>query len=84
MEQPIHTLKNLFDQLVLPSSDTDIADFIERHKPAGDANYLYQMSFFNESQRAFLQEAVENDADWAEVVNTLDSLLRHEADIRPS
>jgi hypothetical protein len=31
-----------------------------------------------------LREAVENDADWAEVIDTLDSLIRREADIRPS
>ena len=77
MEQPIHTLNCLFDQLGLPSNDDDIAGFIERHKPVGDAVYIHQMSFFNESQQAFLQEAVENDADWAEVIDTLDSLIRH-------
>jgi hypothetical protein len=74
----------LFDQLGLPSSDDDIAGFVERHQPVGDAVYLHQMSFFNKSQQAFLREAVENDADWAEVIDTLDSLIRREADIRPS
>ena len=54
MEQPIHTLNCLFDQLGLPSNDDDIAGFIERHKPVGDAVYIHQMSFFNKSQRAFL------------------------------
>ncbi len=84
MEQPVHTLNGLFAQLGLPDSDEDIAAFVERHKPVAAGTYLYQLDMFTPSQQAFLQEALAADADWAEVIDVLDGMLRHEADIRPA
>jgi len=84
MEQPVHTLNGLFAQLGLPDSDADIAEFVERHKPVGRSTPLYQLSIFSSAQQSFLRESLQADADWAEVIDVLDGMLRHEADIRPA
>ncbi|MBO1925049.1 DUF2789 domain-containing protein [Thiomicrorhabdus sp. 6S3-12] len=76
MELPDHTLNALFAQLGLPDSDNDIDNFIERHKGVDKATPLAQAAFWNEGQAAFLSQAIQEDADWAEVVDHLDALLR--------
>lgn len=84
MHTSIHTLNSLFDQLGLPSTSDEIDKFIEQHKPVADHKAIYEMDFFDGSQKAFLKEATERDAKWADLTDTLDSLLRQPADIRPS
>ena len=84
MGTSVHTMNELFDQLGLPSQDQQIYKFIEQHKPVADSKKIYEMDFFSDSQRTFLKEAKKKDADWAELTDTLDSLLRRPADVRPS
>lgn len=84
MDQPVHTLNGLFAQLGLPDSDTDIANFVEQHKPVSNSKALHQLDIFTDAQKSFLREALSADADWAEVIDVLSGLLRHEADIRPA
>ncbi|WP_369857557.1 DUF2789 family protein [Candidatus Thalassolituus haligoni] len=84
MHTPIHTLTDLFRQLGLPHSETEISTFIDRHKPIGQHSQLSELSFFTTSQQQFLSESLNEDADWSEVIDTLDTLLRQEPDIRPS
>lgn len=84
MQTTIPTLNSLFDQLGLPSSDSDIEYFIERHKPVGPSERLDELSFFNASQQAFLRESIADDATWAEVIDTLSTLLRQEPEVNPS
>jgi len=37
---------------------------------------LHEADIWNTSQASFLKQAVEEDADWAEIVNQLDTMLR--------
>lgn len=76
MEQPIHDLSELFKQLGLPDDSESIEDFIATHRPIPDNTRLADASFWNESQRRFLSEELEEDADWAETVDTLNNRLR--------
>jgi hypothetical protein len=76
MYSPIHTITSLFEQLGLPSSDQDIEDFIGKHSPLPPQVKLYQADFWNQSQRTFLKQMKEEDADWAEIVDQLDAMLR--------
>ncbi len=76
MDTTAHTLTTLFDQLGLPSQDSAIEQFIAAHKPLGDDLNLLEAEFWSDGQRAFLQESLAEDSDWAEVVDQLDSLLR--------
>ena len=71
-----HNLVSLFEQLGLDSSNEAIAAFIHRHRPVADNLALHEAEFWNASQAAFLEEAIETDADWAEVVDELNLLLR--------
>ncbi|MDG6777098.1 DUF2789 domain-containing protein [Thiomicrorhabdus sp. zzn3] len=77
MEAPDHSLNALFDQLGLPSSNQEIEHFIARHKPLAIDIPLTQADFWTDAQADFLAQAIMDDADWAEVVDHLDAMLRH-------
>lgn len=72
MEKPVHHFSELFEQLGLPSDAESIERFIQRHSPLPKEMALADAPCWNEGQAEFLHEAVEADADWAEVVDHLD------------
>ena len=75
MEQPTHSMSNLFAQLGQPCAEPDIAQFIAARQPlAGDVR-LDEAAFWSASQALFLREAIGEDADWAEVAEALNSEL---------
>lgn len=75
MEPAFHSMPSLFEQLGLPSSDSEITAFIDRHVlPPGVA--LADANFWNAGQARFLRDCLEEDADWAEIVDHLDARLR--------
>ncbi|NMG43600.1 DUF2789 family protein [Aromatoleum toluvorans] len=76
MEQPLHTMSNLFAQLGLPSDDSAIDRFIAAHAPLPCAVELAQAPFWTPQQAAFLAEELKEDADWAEIVDQLNARLR--------
>lgn len=76
MEPPVHPFTELFEQLGLPADEASIQAFIERHAPLPPTMALYEAPFWNPSQAEFLEAALEDDADWAEVVDHLDTSLR--------
>jgi len=76
MELADHDLSTLFEQLGLENSDEAIETFISRHKPIPHHVLLHEADFWNTGQAAFLKEALDEDADWAIVVDSLDSMLR--------
>jgi hypothetical protein len=57
MEAPIHSLNALFEQLGLPSSDSEIRAFIELHQPLTLSICLSEADFWNPSQAAFLSRS---------------------------
>tara|TARA_B100000809_G_C15127836_1_gene527048 strand:+ start:561 stop:794 length:234 start_codon:yes stop_codon:yes gene_type:complete len=71
-----HTITTLFQQLGLLSSDSDIDSFFTQHKLDHETR-LVNADFWTEAQAAFLQEALDEDADWTEIVDQLDARLRH-------
>lgn len=75
MNQP--DLNMLFNQLGLPSDEKNIEKFIHSHVLlSGQA--LPEAPWWNKGQSDFLAEAVEEDADWAPIVDLLANLLRKE------
>ena len=80
METPIHSMTSLFDQLGLDSSERAIEEFIDRHRPLAGPVELHQAEFWNPSQAAFLCQEKLEDADWVEVIDELDALLRYPHD----
>lgn len=76
MESPNHSLNSLFMQLGLDNSDEAIDMYISKHNFLAHNVLLHEADFWNPSQAAFLKQAVDEDADWAIVVDQLDSMLR--------
>ena len=74
MQEPIPSINLLFDQLGLPSSDAEIEEFIEAHLMP-DGVKLVEAKFWNDSQRAFLNEQFKEDADWVIPVDKLNARL---------
>ncbi|MCH4563693.1 MULTISPECIES: DUF2789 domain-containing protein [Halomonas] len=76
MEHPDHPFTELFEQLGLASDPAAIKRFIERNGPIPEEIPLPDAPCWNEGQAEFLREAIEEDADWAEVVDHLNTSLR--------
>ncbi|MCF8176638.1 MAG: DUF2789 domain-containing protein, partial [Burkholderiaceae bacterium] len=53
-----------------------ILDFLDRHRPLPNETPLHEAAFWSPAQARFLCEEVLNDADWAEIVDTLNAGLR--------
>lgn len=76
MDTSRHGIEDLFMQLGLASNEAAIEAFISNHHLPTDIP-LEQAAFWSAGQAQFIHEAVEDDADWAEVVDQLDAQLRH-------
>ena len=76
MEPPTHTLQDLFLQLGLPGGRGDIDQFVAAHRPLASSIELADASFWTAGQAQFLREEISDDADWAELVDQLDVMLR--------
>lgn len=76
MEPTKHLFSDLFKQLGLPDDATSIDQFITSHSPLKNEIKLVDAPFWTESQRAFLREAVLDDADWAVPFDELNEALR--------
>lgn len=76
MEGNLHSMTNLFSQLGLPSESADIEAFIEAHRPLATDIKLHEAPFWTASQAGLLREQVLEDADWAGIIDRLDSGLR--------
>jgi len=76
METHSHDMTSLFAQLGLPSGDADIQTFIAEHQPLDAKIKLCDASFWTDSQAKFLHDQLKVDADWAVVIDSLDTSLR--------
>ncbi|KMQ73372.1 DUF2789 family protein [Marinobacter subterrani] len=77
MDTSKHNLSTLFDQLGLASGASDIEDFVTRHSPLPREVAIQDAPLWSESQSHFLEEGLEDDSDWAELIDELDALMRH-------
>lgn len=77
MDTSKHTLSTLFEQLGLASDEASIEDFITRYSPLPAEVALQDAPFWSESQSHFLEEGLEEDSDWAEIIDELDARMRH-------
>lgn len=76
MESSMHTMANLFQQLGLPSDPGAMEAFVAHHGALPTGVALCDAPFWSPAQAGFLKEQILGDADWAEVVDQLDNLLR--------
>lgn len=75
METTVHHMKDLFDQLGLPSEPDAIESFIAKHQAETNDQRIEELDFWSPSQAEFLRQARCDDADWAEVVDELSARL---------
>jgi hypothetical protein len=75
MDFSFHSLNALFQQLGLPSADSEIDSFLRIHTLKSGTR-LVDAYFWTDAQSGFLQEALDDDADWTAIVDQLDSRLR--------
>ncbi|MBI4997121.1 MAG: DUF2789 domain-containing protein [Rhodocyclales bacterium] len=75
MQNQRHDLANLFAQLGLAHDPAAIDAFIAAHRPLPAGVRLADAPFWSPTQAAFLAEELQVDADWAEVIDELNSEL---------
>lgn len=75
MEHAVHSMSNLFAQLGKPSDEVEIARFISTHAPLPSEVQFHEARFWTRSQANFLRDAISDDADWADVAESLNSQL---------
>ena len=73
MESPIHAYCDLFRQLGLPSDPAAIEAFITDHRPLPHGTRLADAPWWSVAQAQLLREKLADDADWAELVDSLDA-----------
>lgn len=76
MNAPDHSFSELFAQLGLPSDAAGIRQFLQSHTPLAADIALPAAPFWTTAQAAFLREEILKDADWAEVIDRLNTSLR--------
>lgn len=76
MDPGTHKMRNLFEQLGLPASDAAIARFVAAHRPLADGVELADAPFWSAAQAQLLRDEIDDDADWAELVDQLSLMLR--------
>ena len=73
-----HSIKKLFDQLGLNSTDQEISEFVRSHQLEHNTP-LENASFWKPHQADFIATSKADDADWSEAVDDLDSLLHKDS-----
>lgn len=68
-------MSKLFSQLGRASDTASIKAFIDANAPISGDLQLHEAAFWSTSQAAFLRDALLDDAEWAIVVDTLNSEL---------
>ncbi|MDN4500918.1 DUF2789 domain-containing protein [Alteromonadaceae bacterium BrNp21-10] len=70
------SFKTLFEQLGLASDEQAIEGFIDNHRGLNQSTQLADAPFWNKNQATFLQNAIDEDANWADVIDHLNVQLR--------
>ena len=76
MDLFLHRFSALFAQLGLPNDPAGIAEFIRAHSPLDPAIRIEDAAFWTPAQASLLRDELLEDADWAEVVDQLNAVLR--------
>lgn len=74
MDTGMQNLRDLFQQLGLKHDDINMRIFIATHQvPKGVQ--IADASFWTQSQADFLRDSLEEDAEWAEAVDLLATMI---------
>lgn len=70
------TLNRFFAQLGLPDDDPGIDAFIAAHRPLPMSLRLHEAPFWSPAQAQLIREKLQEDGEWAVVVDGLNVRLR--------
>ena len=76
MDKTFHRFSELFAQMGLPTTSSDIEAFLRQHSPLAGDIALADAAFWTPAQAEFLREELREDTDWAEMVDQLNAALR--------
>lgn len=76
MELQEPSMQSLFAQLGEPNDEAAIARFIDKNACETAHIKLHEAAFWSPAQSAFLRDAIQQDANWAAVVDQLSVLLQ--------
>jgi len=76
MEYSFHDFTNLFAQLGLLNDSESIQKFIKANAPLASEVRLEDAQFWTASQAALLKDKLVDNADWTQVVDRLNIVLR--------
>ncbi|GGF55362.1 DUF2789 domain-containing protein [Alteromonas lipolytica] len=68
-------LSELFVQLGLSADEQAIEQFISEHRGLKSSQPLAEAPFWSKAQASFLRQALAEDAEWAEVIDELNTRL---------
>ena len=77
MEFSFHDFTKLFAQLGLPNDPESIQSFLRENSPLASEVRLEDAKFWTASQAALLKDEIVDDADWAQVIDRLNVVLRN-------
>ncbi|AZG72703.1 DUF2789 domain-containing protein [Shewanella livingstonensis] len=75
MDTTSNDLSHLFKQLGLADNQQGIDDFVKQNK-LDKHTLIVDADCWNSGQKAFLKEALLEDAQWSEVIDQLDVMMR--------
>ena len=75
MDKAIHHFSELFAQLGLPDDADSIANFLATHASSSADMRLPDAPYWTPAQAQFLRESLQQDSDWAVVVDQLGKAL---------
>jgi hypothetical protein len=75
VERSPYDMCSLFAQLGVANDEQSIARFIKSHAPLESDVQLHEAAFWTAAQAGFLREATLDDAEWAAIVDSLNSEL---------
>ncbi|ABG41695.1 conserved hypothetical protein [Paraglaciecola sp. T6c] len=76
MENYHTTMGDLFQQLGLGDQEGDVEAFIEEHKGLRQGVHIEDAEFWSKTQAEFIRNALLEDAEWAELIDQLNTRLR--------
>jgi hypothetical protein len=71
------SMNQLFAQLGLPDDDDSIRSFVKAHRPLPMTLRLFEAPFWSPSQAGLIKQKLEEDGEWAVLVDTLNAQLRY-------
>jgi hypothetical protein len=70
------SMNQLFAQLGLPDDDDSISAFIKANRPLPMTTRLPEAPFWTTAQSQLIREKLQDDGEWALLVDTLNAQLR--------